>query len=64
MKYRRPDIEIDKRERAEAIYSAFLAAIDAFGHYPRFRAEVIEECGKAFERFLEKHCKPESEAKP
>lgn len=53
-----------KRAHAEAIYDFLRNALDAFGDYPRFRAEVIEECGKAFERFLEKHCIPKKEAKP
>lgn len=45
-----------KRDQADAIYHAFLSAIDAGGNFPYFRADVIEECGKAFERFLEEHC--------
>lgn len=44
------------REKADALYAAVLTAIEAGGSCPFFRRDVLEECGKAFERFLEKHC--------
>lgn len=45
----------EQEARAKAVYEAFMDIMDASGGYPITRQEIIEECGKAFERFLENH---------
>ena len=48
-------MRISREDARGILEETLLTIMSAAGGYPYAREEIIQECGKAFERFLDRH---------